>query len=60
MTSERSLIICTEKDAARIRHNPHFPNEWKSNLYFIPIKIHFLFGGHEQFHEMVMRHLATV
>ena len=35
-------IIVTEKDAARLIHNPHLTNEIKQNLYYLPLKICFL------------------
>jgi tetraacyldisaccharide 4'-kinase len=41
MTSDNPLIICTEKDAARLRTNPHFPNELKSRIFYIPIAVSF-------------------
>ena len=40
MKNDKPLIFCTEKDAARIRHNPYFPDEWKSRMYYIPIQTH--------------------
>ena len=58
MTSAKPLIICTEKDAARIRHNPHCPNEWKSQMYYIPIRVHFLFDRQEQFESHIMSHIT--
>ena len=56
MASEQPLIFCTEKDAARIRTNPLFPIEWKSRMYFIPIRVHFLFDRQAQFESLIMRH----
>lgn len=35
-------IIVTEKDAARIMHNPNITNEIKQNLFYLPLKIRFL------------------
>ena len=60
MTSKHPLIICTEKDAARIRNNPHFPDEWKSHLYYLPIQIHFLFGQCEQFENLIIKHIELM
>jgi tetraacyldisaccharide 4'-kinase len=60
MTSKRPIIICTEKDAARIRHNPHFPDEWKSHLYYLPIQVHFMFERNEQFENLIMKHIALM
>ena len=58
MTSNRPLIICTEKDAARIRHNPHFPDDWTSQMYYIPIQVHFLFDRQSQFESLIMKHIT--
>jgi tetraacyldisaccharide 4'-kinase len=60
MTSARPLIVCTEKDAARIRNNPSFPDEWKPLLYYVPIRIEFLFGKGAQLDELVLRHITTI
>ena len=60
MTSKRPLIICTEKDAARMRHNPHIPDEWKTYLYYLPMQVHFLFDRCEQFENLVMKHIALM
>ena len=60
MTNKRPLIICTEKDAVRIRHNAHFPDEWKSCLYYLPIQVCFLFDGREQFGNLIIRHITLV
>jgi len=53
MIGNRPLIICTEKDAARIRHNPFFPDAWKPYLYYLPIHVSFLFDRHEQFDNLI-------
>ena len=60
MTNKSPLIICTEKDAVRIRHNPHFPDEWKSYLYYLPIQVSFLFDGREQFENLIIRHITLI
>ena len=60
MTNKRPLIICTEKDAARIRHNAYFPDEWKSHLYYLPMQVYFLFDRNEQFDNLIMKHIGLV
>ena len=60
MSSKRPLIICTEKDAVRIRNNPHFPDEWKSYLYYLPIQVHLLFEQREQFEKLIFRHITLI
>ena len=58
MTSGHPLIFCTEKDAARIRNNPLFADEWKSRMYYIPIKTHFA-SNHSQtlFERRIIQHI---
>ena len=60
MNAENPLIICTEKDAARIRNNDFFPVEWKSDFYYVPIKIQFLFDKGGQFDEVIFKHIETI
>ena len=60
MKSNNPLIICTEKDAARIRNNPLFPNEWKSRMYYIPIMIEFEMKASNQFEEVIIRHISSM
>jgi len=60
MKDKHPLIICTEKDAARIRFNPLFPDEWKSHLYYLPMQVHFLFDRNEQFENQITRHIALM
>ena len=38
ISSERKIIITTEKDSVRLSTNPYFPHELKQLVYFIPIK----------------------
>lgn len=59
MAVEHPLLICTEKDAARIRNKLFFPKEWKPYLYYIPVVIHFLFDKGESFDEIIQRHMDT-
>ncbi|MDR1331679.1 MAG: tetraacyldisaccharide 4'-kinase [Tannerella sp.] len=60
MKSDNSLIVCTEKDAARLRSNPHVPDEWKTRLYSIPIKMTFAFDKGRQFDEQVLHQIHLV
>jgi tetraacyldisaccharide 4'-kinase len=59
MGFDRSLILCTEKDAARIRHNPRFPEAWRSRMYYVPIETAVLFGGGEQLNGLVLQHVRS-
>ena len=61
MKSKNPLIICTEKDAARIRHNPLFPDEWKSQMYYLPIRNRFLLENDGKlFDRQIMQHISSM
>ena len=60
MKTKNPMIICTEKDAARIRNNEFFTEEWKSDFYYIPIVIDFLFEKSTQFNEIIFKHIETI
>ena len=59
MNSE-ALIVCTEKDAVRIRNNPYFPLEWHSHMYYVPIEVSFLFDKGNLFDEPILKHISTM
>jgi tetraacyldisaccharide 4'-kinase len=60
MKSDTPLIICTEKDAVRLRSNPYVPDEWKTHLYAAPIRMKFLTEKNKQFDEQIMHHIHLV
>lgn len=57
MTSPGKLIVVTEKDAARIQNDPHLPDEWKSVLYYLPIRIKFCLD--KNFEEEIKKHITN-
>ena len=57
--SPDALIVCTEKDAARLRTTPLFPSDWHARTYALPIEITFLFDTAARFDELVTRHVET-
>lgn len=59
MTSTEKLIVVTEKDAARMQNNPHFPEEWKKVIYTLPIAIAF-HGKRENLNELLIKHIETI
>lgn len=59
MVSAEKLIIVTEKDAARIQSNPHFPEKWKEVIYTLPISVMF-HGKRENFDEILIKHIETI
>lgn len=60
MTSPEKLILVTEKDAARLRSNPHIPENWKRRLYSLPITIGFFGKNENLFDTMILQHIETV
>lgn len=41
LPGDRRLIITTEKDAVRLASNPYFPQELKSRVFYLPVKVRF-------------------
>lgn len=50
----RSLIITTEKDAARFISNKHVDDELKNNIYILPITVRFLLNQQEKFNKTIL------
>lgn len=55
-----ALIVCTEKDAMRIRNNPYFPTEWHPRMFYVPIEVSFLFDKGSLFDELILKHITTI
>lgn len=60
MPSSEKLIIVTEKDAARLVDNPLLPEEWRKELYKLPITISFCGKRENLFNELLLKHIETV
>lgn len=58
MSSPRR-IICTEKDAMRLRTLDFLPEEWKASLYYLPISVEFLFDRAESFDSRILKHVIS-
>ena len=41
LPGDRRLIVTTEKDAVRLASHPYFPQELKSRIYYLPVKVKF-------------------
>jgi tetraacyldisaccharide 4'-kinase len=52
-------IICTEKDAMRLKSMDFLPESWKSCLYFLPIKVDFLYDKKDDFRERIIKHVYS-
>ncbi|MGM9760074.1 MAG: tetraacyldisaccharide 4'-kinase [Parabacteroides sp.] len=55
--SAHPLLLTTEKDAARLRHNPLLPEAWKKILYYLPIQIRFNQERTAQFDQIIQKHI---
>jgi tetraacyldisaccharide 4'-kinase len=53
-------IICTEKDAMRLKSVDCLPESWKPCLYFLPVEIGFLYGKEDDFKERITGHVCAV
>jgi tetraacyldisaccharide 4'-kinase len=51
--NKNKIIITTEKDAIRIRHNKFFPEALKKNIYYLPLTVHFLCNQEAAFCQQV-------
>ena len=52
-------IICTEKDAMRLKSLDYLPEKWKPFLYYLPISIGFLFERGEDFDSRILKHVIS-
>jgi tetraacyldisaccharide 4'-kinase len=59
MDSPDKFILVTEKDAARMLHNPLIPDKWKKIIYYLPIRIEFCKEMHLPFDDYVRNHITT-
>ena len=52
-------IVCTEKDAMRLKTLYFLPEEWKPFLYYLPISVDFLFEREEDFNLRILKHVIS-
>lgn len=57
MTGRHRFIITTEKDAVRMVNNPYFPHQLKPYIFFLPVRVEFIYGGQQKttFEEVLLR-----
>ncbi|MDR2776002.1 MAG: tetraacyldisaccharide 4'-kinase [Tannerella sp.] len=59
MTPASRRIICTEKDAARLKSIDFLPVEWESCLYYLPISVTFMFEHEDNFDTKILKHVIS-
>ena len=59
LNSPDKFILVTEKDAARLLHNPHYPEAWKLLTYYLPITIDFCTKTTLPFDDCIKKHIVT-
>ena len=52
-------IICSEKDAMRLKTLPFLPETWKPLLYYLPISVGFLFEKGVNFDSRILKHVIS-
>jgi tetraacyldisaccharide 4'-kinase len=59
MPMGKRKIVCTEKDAMRLKALDFLPEDWKSSLYYLPICMEFLFDRGESFDSRILKHVIS-
>jgi tetraacyldisaccharide 4'-kinase len=59
LDSPDKFILVTEKDAARLLHNPFIPDEWKRVIYYLPVAIDFCTETVLSFDDCIRNHIIT-
>jgi tetraacyldisaccharide 4'-kinase len=54
----KKIIVTTEKDSMRIKDMPNLPEEFKSNLYYLPVKVKFLDEGENEFNKKILSYVG--
>ncbi len=57
MAAKNKLVVTTEKDAIRLKDMENMPDNLKSNLFYIPIKIKFLDGEGKNFDKKILNYV---
>lgn len=58
LQADKKIIVTTEKDSMRIKDMPNLPEEFKSNLYYLPVKVKFLDDGENEFNKKILNYVG--
>lgn len=53
------IIVVTDKDAAKLYHNPYLTETLKEHIYCIPLKVEFLFDKVDSFDKLIDEYVAA-
>jgi len=56
---EKRRILCTEKDAMRLKTLSFLPKKWKPFLYYLPISMELMFDQRENFDSKILKHVIS-
>lgn len=58
LQTDKKMIITTEKDLMRIKDMTNLPDDFKKNLYYLPVKIKFLDEGENEFNKKILNYVG--
>jgi tetraacyldisaccharide 4'-kinase len=58
LQTDKKIIVTTEKDSMRIKDMLNLPEEFKSNLYYLPVKVKFLDEGENEFNKKILNYVG--
>ena len=58
LKSDKKIIITTEKDLMRLKDITELPYDFKSNLYYLPVKVKFLDGEENEFNKKILNYVG--
>jgi len=56
--TDNKIIVTTEKDVMRLKDMPGLPEEFKANLYYLPVKVKFLDEGENEFNKKILNYVG--
>jgi len=58
LQSDKKIIVTTEKDSMRLKDLTNLPDEFKLNLYYLPVKVKFLDDGENEFNKKILNYVG--
>ena len=56
--SERKIMVTTEKDAMRLKDLTGLPDDFRANLYYLPVKVKFLDEVENEFNKKILNYVG--